>query len=785
MLTVGLAGGATLTAVAGARRASTAVDRFVDRTHPAHGTVLGDPSLYPRIARLPQVAAATQAARMLMARLDPQGQPDRSFSLGEVAVDDPGFSLPIVVSGRRARPDSVFEVTINPSAAKNGHLEVGSSVQLQAFVPEESEALLRGSFAVPTGPIVTVKVVGIERYPADLNVAESAPGVTYASADTMFFTPAFLHAYVDHVAVAGGIYQLFRLKAGPAGLSSFQGEVARLSEGQAAVLVGSDDEVAAAKANRATRLEALALLLFAVLAAIVTMTMIAQAFARQVHFDALEYPIQRALGMTRRQLVMVAAGRGALIGAAGAAVAAAVLVALSPRMPIGLARQAEARLGYSPDLLVMGVGTLAVVALLTGWAALVAWPAAAMTRSRPWSLRAAGLRSSLLVEALSRSGLSPSATIGARLALEPGRGSTAVQVRTMLATAAVAVGVVAGTVVFGANLARLAMQPRLQGWNWDVAVGNPHSDDVAGTAIPMLAANPAVSGFSSIAGAEAGSPSQVDGHGVALFGMDAVQGSVLPPYTVGRPPERSDEIAFGARTLEALHRKVGDRVTVSTGGPPRTLVITGRLVLTPTVVNDSVSFGQGGVLTTAGLHALGTDAPVTVFLVRLAPGTDRAAAMQQLRADFPGTVLTPVRPADVENLRRVDALPRLLASLFGLVAMLTVGNALVTSVRRRRRDFAILRSMGFVQRQVVAAIAWQATIVAVVGLVVGLPLGLAFGRWGWTLITDRLGLPSDPVVPGLMLLVIALLTLAAVNLVAIMPALLAVRTSPATVLHVE
>ncbi len=98
---VGIAAGATLTALAGARRADSAVGRFVAYSHPAHGIVQADPGLYAEIARLPQVASTVQVARMLTARLDATGQPDRTLGLSVIAADDAGFSRPLMVSGRR------------------------------------------------------------------------------------------------------------------------------------------------------------------------------------------------------------------------------------------------------------------------------------------------------------------------------------------------------------------------------------------------------------------------------------------------------------------------------------------------------------------------------------------------------------------------------------------------------------------------------------------------------------------------------------------------------------
>ena len=96
------------------------------------------------------------------------------------------------------------------------------------------------------------------------------------------------------------------------------------SRGKAAVLPGSDDLDAAAQARHATSVEALALLLFGLLAGVVTLTLIAQAFARQVYLDADEYATVRAMGMTRKQLVATATIRATLISVVGVGLAVVV-----------------------------------------------------------------------------------------------------------------------------------------------------------------------------------------------------------------------------------------------------------------------------------------------------------------------------------------------------------------------------------------------------------------------------------------------------------------------------
>jgi ABC-type lipoprotein release transport system permease subunit len=93
--------------------------------------------------------------------------------------------------------------------------------------------------------------------------------------------------------------------------------------------------------------------------------------------------------------------------------------------------------------------------------------------------------------------------------------------------------------------------------------------------------------------------------------------------------------------------------------------------------------------------------------------------------------------------------------------------------------------MGFVRRQVASAVAWQATTVALVGLVVGVPLGVAAGRWTWGLVASQLGVRDQPVVPVLVVAVVVAGSLVAANAVASVPGLVAARTRPAEILRAE
>jgi ABC-type lipoprotein release transport system permease subunit len=783
IIAIGIAGGAALTALAGARRTHSAVDRFVSFAHPASSGVAADPALYDRIARLPHVVATSRTARFGMLRLDRAGRPIAHDTFGELAFSNAGITRPILLAGRLPRADRADEIAINSTAARNDRLRVGDVVRFAGFAPDQLPDLLEGTDAAPRGPTVAVHVVGIARLLTDLSTAQPTPDVSYTGNDGAFFSRAFLDTYADRIAIAGGMFLIVRLDSLNAS-DAFAADVDRLSGGKAFVFNDSDDLNAARQARHATDVEALALLLFGILAAVITLTLISQSFGRQVYLDAHEYRTLAAMGTTRVQLVASAAIRAAVISVFGAALAVVVAIVASPYMPIGLARQAEVDPGVSVDPVVFIAGVVIIAATLTSWTAWVCWRSTRHLGTIASREAAEGRRPSRIARFVSRAGSPPSATIGAGMAFETGGGAGALPVRTAFASAVLAVAVVAGVLTFGANLSRLATHPDIQGWTWDVAVGNPHSDDVAATAIPTLMRNPDVAAVSAVGGNDA-EPGTVNGHTALLISVDSVAGHALVPYSAGRQPRGINEIALGTKTLRDLHVALGDHVRVSAGAAPQSMLVTGRVLLTPRIANDSIALGQAAVLSGAGLKALNPDAVVNVFLVRFHPNVDRAAARRRLQRDFPGTVLGATRPADIENLQRVNHIPALLAGLFALIALLVVGNMLVSSVRLRRRELAVLRSIGFVRRQVSATVIWQATLIALVAIAVGVPLGAAAGRATWTLVTDRLGLEPNAVYPLGILAVLAGTTLLAANAIAIVPGVIATRTPPAQILRTE
>jgi len=203
----------------------------------------------------------------------------------------------------------------------------------------------------------------------------------------------------------------------------------------------------------------------------------------------------------------------------------------------------------------------------------------------------------------------------------------------------------------------------------------------------------------------------------------------------------------------------------------------------------------GNVVTINGQQGLANQSPPAQLSARacmnchvLVHGSNHPAGekfLAELSHTRIGNVYLPAKPSDLVDLGRVGGLPSVIAGLLALMAIATLAHALFSAARRRRRELAILKVLGFRRRQVSAAIAWQATVVAALGVVIGVPLGVALGRWGWQAFAHQLGVPDAPVTPLLAMLAVAVLAVVVAFLTALIPARVAGRTPPAVALRAE
>jgi hypothetical protein len=485
-----------------------------------------------------------------------------------------------------------------------------------------------------------------------------------------------------------------------------------------------------------------------------------------------------------------------MAAATGAVAAVGVAVAASPLMPLGAARLAEPDPGVSADAAVLAAGAAAIVVLLVAWAAWPAWRLASAGARVSGTPAAPGLRPQLTTW-LTGARVPVTAAVGIRLALEPGRGRTAVPVRSALAGTALSVAAVTAALTFGANLLHLVNAPLLYGQRWDAAIDLqfPSSAITPAAAGHRLGRLPGIAGWTfgyhGIVG--------IGGRVIPAIGLSAGKGPLLSPTLLqGRPPRTGREIVLGTTTLRQIGRHVGQWVTVTVSGRPLRTRIVGRAVFpnfgqggfTPT------DLGQGAQTTAAVLktQAGPPGTPPEFVLLSFMPGPHQAANIARFQRSMTGfcqnvqqttCVVTDQRPNGVTNYASIDRTPAVLAALLAVVGIAVLGQFIVVSGQRRRRDLAVLKALGMPHRQVSAITAWQVSTLAGLALLAGLPLGVAAGRWSWVLFSRGMGIPPVAVTPiwPVLLTVPAVIFIA--NAVAFWPGRANALLNPAGVLRAE
>ena len=137
------------------------------------------------------------------------------------------------------------------------------------------------------------------------------------------------------------------------------------------------------------------------------------------------------------------------------------------------------------------------------------------------------------------------------------------------------------------------------------------------------------------------------------------------------------------------------------------------------------------------------------------------------------------------NAAQMGSQPLVLALALAAAALLSLAVAILASVRQRRAELALLKALGLTRRQVREVIVWQTSAILVIACVVGVPFGVAVGRWAWTSFASSLGVVPVTVIPGSLLLAGFAVLLMAGNLLAAGPASIAARTRPSVILRAE
>jgi ABC-type lipoprotein release transport system permease subunit len=180
-----------------------------------------------------------------------------------------------------------------------------------------------------------------------------------------------------------------------------------------------------------------------------------------------------------------------------------------------------------------------------------------------------------------------------------------------------------------------------------------------------------------------------------------------------------------------------------------------------------------------------TDAQARADLAPILTAGDRVVAADPNTRGQSVSLLGVQRPAQIVNYRTVGAAPVVLAVALAVGAIVALALTLTASVRRRRRDLALLKTLGFTRRQLAATVASQATVAALIGIAVGVPVGVIAGRWLWTEFAREIAAVPSPTVPAGWILLVAIATLTLANLVGLLPGWQAARTPSGVLLQAE
>ncbi|MFP3714862.1 FtsX-like permease family protein [Puerhibacterium sp. TATVAM-FAB25] len=341
----------------------------------------------------------------------------------------------------------------------------------------------------------------------------------------------------------------------------------------------------------------------------------------------------------------------------------------------------------------------------------------------------------------------------------------------------------------GAASARTSLTNELDGqYPVDVSVEGTQADDSGTTVLPdaVVDAVGAVDEVAAVAVPETGVATLGDGTAsdeqvvVTVQGVDrdAAAAAVRSDAAVGALAPGTAVVATGA--AEAWGLAAGDPITLT--GDAGTVTL--ELATTDVALADVL-------VVPADLRGLVSQPVTSTMWVALDPEADVRAAVGHVQDAVADTgELASVSGAAVERVSFEQVVDTALGIVLGLlavavvIALIGVANTLSLSVIERRRESATMRAIGVTAGQLRWMLAIEGMLIAGVGAVLGIVLGLVYG-WAGSL--AALGIMGDVAlsVPWRDVALVAVVALAAGLLASVLPGRSAVRTSPVEALAAE
>ena len=817
---VGLLGGVAMGAIAAARRTQAAFPVFLASTTPSNLTLVtsnwqtGQPNSAGSslagahlLGRLPLVTHVANAENLNAQPLTANGNqienPPAARALGISTLNNYGSldgeytqqNRATAIEGRLPDPTRADEIALAPIVAQALNVHVGDTVPIGFYTNEQTTLPGYGTSAIfnvkPYRKMV-MKVVGL----VDFNVDVVVDSLQVTGTANILYSPAMTRQLL--ACCVTNVTTSLQLTHGNRDVPRVEAEIAHVAaaQGLGGLFFGVQPDVSAAE--RAIRPESIALAVFGGIAALAALLIAGQALGRQLRLSGEERQIERTLGAGPAAIVADAVLGLLLAVVAGSVLAVAIAVALSPLAPIGIVRAVYPDRGVAFDWPVLGLGCAVYVVVLGLLAVALA------VRQAPHRVSARDARPHRvppLVRTAVNTGLPAPSVEGIRFAVDSGRGGGAVPVRSAIVGTLLAVIVVVATVTFGASLDALVSHPDLYGWNWDYELtGGGGVAPVPGQAsATLLNRDPSVAAWSA---AVFGGEASIDGQLVPDIGQRP-GAAVAPPVLSGHGLESSGQVVLGGETLAAVHKRLGDTVTVQIPpGEPRQLVIVGTATMPIVGIQlggTHPSMGAGALVPASLIPASASNVnnvtpygPSAIFVrLRGANRTASLAGLDKIANELTtptnyGVAVLPVqRPAEIINYRSMGTTPAILGLGLAAGATIALCLTLIASVRRRRRDLALLKTLGFTRRQLAATVAWQASVAVGIGTVIGIPVGIVVGRFLWDVFAHQIDAVAQPFVPGSTIAAIGVGAIVLANLIATIPGRLAADTPTALMLRAE
>jgi putative ABC transport system permease protein len=233
-------------------------------------------------------------------------------------------------------------------------------------------------------------------------------------------------------------------------------------------------------------------------------------------------------------------------------------------------------------------------------------------------------------------------------------------------------------------------------------------------------------------GAIRGGFASIDGDAQQVLGLDDALFDLFDIGIVSGSPDDLDATSI------AVHEDVADDKDLGVGDTvPVVFRETGAKEMTVGLIYSEQQPAGDWVFPMEAWEANNADQYDFQVFVKAKDGvspTTAAAAVEDVTVDYPGADVLDRSEYVAEQTSFVDQLLNLIYALLGLaiiIALLGIANTLALSIIERTREVGVLRAVGMTRGQLRSTIRWESVVIALQGTVLGLVVGVFFG---WALV---------------------------------------------------